>query len=50
MSSRILLAAAAGLFAAGTAAARADRPCPLRKLTDFDIAAYASGPLRQSGR
>ena len=46
MPSRILLAAAGLALAAATAAAACgERPGPSRKLSDSDIAAYASAPF-----
>lgn len=46
MPSRTLLAAAAlSLTAATAAAACGERPAPLRKLSDSDIAAYAAAPF-----
>lgn len=46
MPPRILLAAAGLFLAAATAAAACgERPGPLRKLSDSDIAAYAAAPF-----
>jgi hypothetical protein len=46
MPFRILLAAAGlSIAVAASAAAYGDRRAPLRRLTDYDIAAFASAPF-----